>query len=111
MTAFAAALNEITALEKGKLPPTDTRLRPDQRFAEKGHLDEAEAWKVKLEEAQRQRRRVLEERGEEHRPKWFVKVATGQDGDEIWRMKGGKDGYWEERSRGAWSGVEDLFAG
>ena len=110
LTTFAAGLNEITAIEKGKLPPTDCRLRPDQRLAEQGDLDKAEDYKVKLEEAQRQRRRAMEERGEEHRPRWFVKAATGQDGEEVWRLKGGKDGYWEERAKGTWSGVMDLFA-
>lgn len=110
MTQFAVALNEVTSLEKGKLAPTDCRLRPDQRLAEDGKLDEAEVWKTKLEEAQRTRRRQLEERGEQHKPRWFFKVATGSDGDEVWRLKGGKDGYWEERARGTWTGVEDIFA-
>jgi 5-oxoprolinase (ATP-hydrolysing) len=111
LTTFAAGLNEITPVEKGKLPPTDCRLRPDQRLAEQGQLDEAEDWKVRLEEAQRQRRKVTEENGDEYRPRWFVKAATGPDGEEVWRLKGGKDGYWEERARGSWSGVADLFAG
>jgi 5-oxoprolinase (ATP-hydrolysing) len=112
LTTFAAGLNEITPLEKGRLPPTDTRLRPDQRLAEQGDLDGAEEWKVRLEEAQRQRRRVAEEQGEEHKPRWFVKAATGHDGgEEVWRLKGGKEGYWEERARGAWPGVVDLFTG
>ncbi|KAL2023139.1 hypothetical protein VTK56DRAFT_3745 [Thermocarpiscus australiensis] len=111
LTTFAASLNEITPVEKGKLPPTDSRLRPDQRLAEQGDLDRAEEWKVRLEEAQRQRRRAMEERGEEYKPRWFVKVATGQDGEEVWRLRGGKEGYWEERARGAWSGVVDIFAG
>ncbi|AEO55874.1 hypothetical protein MYCTH_2300156 [Thermothelomyces thermophilus ATCC 42464] len=110
LTTFAASLNEITSIEKGKLPPTDCRLRPDQRLAEQGQLDEAEEWKVKLEEAQRQRRRAMEERGEEYRPRWFVKAETTQDGEEVWRLKGGKDGYWEERAKGSWTGVLDLFA-
>ena len=110
MTAFAAGLNEMTPLEEGRLPPTDTRRRPDQRLAEEGRLDEAEGWKAKLEEAQRARRRQLEERGEEHRPKWFVKAATTQDGEEVWRFKGGKESYWEERARGNWGGIEDIFA-
>ena len=110
MTHFAVSLNEVTALEKGKLAPTDCRLRPDQRLAEDGELDDAEVWKTKLEEAQRTRRRQLEESGEQHKPRWFVKVATGPDGDEVWRLKGGKDGYWEERARGTWTGVEDIFA-
>ncbi|KAJ4395405.1 Oxysterol-binding protein 3 [Neurospora sp. IMI 360204] len=113
LTTFAASLNEITPLEKGKLPPTDSRLRPDQRFHEQGDLDSAEEWKVKLEEAQRVRRKEMEERGEEYKPKWFVKVATGQDGEEVWKLKGGKEGYWEERAKGGgqWTGVLDIFSG
>lgn len=108
-TAFAASLNEITPIEDGQLPPTDSRLRPDQRLAEAGKLDEAEEWKVKLEEAQRERRRKMEERGEVHKPRWFTKVAEGAEGDEVWRLKGGKDGYWEERARGSWGSVERIF--
>ncbi|KAF9881985.1 oxysterol-binding protein [Colletotrichum karsti] len=110
MTTFAAALNEVTEIEKGRLPPTDSRLRPDQRLAEKGDLDQAEEWKVKLEEAQRARRRVLEEKGEEHKPKWFVKAGQGPEGEEVWKLRTGKDSYWEERSKGTWSGVEDIFS-
>lgn len=110
LTTFAAGLNEITALEKGKLPPTDCRLRPDQRLAEQGQLDEAEERKVELEEAQRERRRVMEENGEEYKPRWFVQAESAQDGEEVWRLKGGKDGYWEERAKGTWTGTMDLFA-
>lgn len=109
MTQFAAGLNEITAVERGRLPPTDCRLRPDQRLAEEGKLDDAEEWKVKLEEAQRARRRDLEARGEEHRPRWFVRVDEAPEGEEVWRLKGGRDGYWEERARGEWKGVEAIF--
>ena len=109
LTSFAAGLNEITAIERDRLPPTDSRLRPDQRLAEQGDLDQAEEWKVRLEEAQRRRRREMEERGEEHRPRWFTRVATGPDGEEVWRLKGGKDGYWEERARGVWTGVLNIF--
>jgi hypothetical protein len=110
MTAFAASLNEITEIEKGKLPPTDCRLRQDQRLAEQGNLDEAEIWKVKLEEAQRARRRVLEERGEQHKPRWFVKAEESPEGEEVWRIKTGKDSYWEERAKGAWTGIEEIFS-
>ncbi|KAL8964254.1 MAG: hypothetical protein Q9183_004582, partial [Haloplaca sp. 2 TL-2023] len=41
-TAFAASLNEITGIEKGKLPPTDSRLRPDQSLVEEYSFEEAE---------------------------------------------------------------------
>ena len=110
-TTFAAGLNEITEVEKGKLPPTDTRLRPDQRAAENGDLEQAEVWKARLEENQRFRRREVEEKGEVHRPRWFVRVDGGDEGEEVWKLKGGKEGYWEERARGGWTGVENILAG
>jgi hypothetical protein len=110
LTTFAASLNEITDVEEGKLPPTDCRLRPDQRFAEQGNLDEAEIWKVKLEEAQRARRRDMEERGVTHSPRWFVKSDNAPDGEEVWKLKSGKDSYWEERARGSWTGVQEIFS-
>ena len=109
-TAFAATLNEITAMEKGKLPPTDSRLRPDQRAAEDGDLDRAEHWKAKLEEAQRARRKVMEEKDEEWQPKWFRRVEDGEGtGEEVWVARGGGDSYWERRKRKGWEDVEDLF--
>ena len=102
-TAFAATLNEITAMEKGKLPPTDSRLRPDQRTAEQGDLDKAENWKTKLEEAQRARRKVMEENGEKWQPRWFRRVEDGEGVDEeVWVVKVGRgEGYWERRKKGA----------
>lgn len=109
-TTFAASLNEITEIENGRLPPTDCRLRPDQRAAEQGNLDQAELWKAALEDKQRDRRKQLEERGELHKPRWFVKIEGGDDGEEVWKLKGGKEGYWEERSRGQWTSVEDVLA-
>ncbi|VUC28562.1 unnamed protein product [Clonostachys rosea] len=109
LTVFAASLNEITEVEKGKLPPSDCRFRPDQRLAEAGNFDEADDVKVKLEEAQRARRRVVEDSGEPYKPRWFVKAEDTPEGEEVWKIKGGKDGYWEERARGTWAGVEKLF--
>ncbi|KAI1201006.1 Oxysterol-binding protein-domain-containing protein [Nemania serpens] len=109
MTTFAAGLNEVTDVERNRLPPTDSRLRPDQRLAEQGNLDEAEIWKVRLEEAQRARRRDMEDNGEEYKPRWFYKVTDAPDGEELWRFRGGKDSYWEERAKGDWKGVEKIF--
>lgn len=110
LPAFAASLNEITPIEAGNVAPTDSRLRPDQRAVECGDLDEAEMLKARLEEAQRERRRVLEEKGEGWAPRWFVRVeGTEGMGEEVWRLKGGREGYWEERARGEWKGVESVF--
>lgn len=106
-TTFAATLNEITSIEKGKLPPTDSRLRPDQKAAEQGDFDSAEQIKVQLEDAQRKRRKQLEDEGIKFTPKWFTKVDGA---DDAWHLNTGKDGYWERRGKGDWSGVIDVFS-
>lgn len=108
LTTFAASLNEITTLEQGRLAPTDSRLRPDQRAMEEGDFGKAEEWKARLEEAQRARRKGLEERGEEWVPRWFGKLEGGE-GEEVWVAKGGREGYWEERERGGWDGLENVL--
>lgn len=110
LTRFAATLNEVTEIEKGKMAPTDSRLRPDQRMAENGDLDDAETWKQKLEEEQRVRRRQLEDSGAAYAPRWFVRADDeAADGEESWRIKTGKDSYWEERAKGAWTGITEIF--
>ena len=106
LTTFAATLNEITDNERGQLPPSDSRLRPDQRAAEEGDIDNAEELKQKLEEAQRRRRKAMEDAGEEWRPRWFERVDK-EGNEEIWRLKG-SDNYWDMRG-GGWEGVERIF--
>ena len=109
MTKFAAELNEITSVEEGKLPPTDSRLRADQRALEDGKYDDAERLKNEIEEGQRARRREMEASGEEWTPKFFIKVNNGDE--TIWKLKaGGPDGYWERRAKGDWSGVVDVLS-
>lgn len=108
MTLFAASLNEITRIEKDHLPPTDSRLRPDQKALEDCDHETAEQLKNRLEESQRERRRGLETKGEEWKPRWFTRVENGEE--LVWKMKNGKDGYWEERSRGTWTGVVPVLA-
>ncbi|GKZ23374.1 hypothetical protein AbraIFM66951_009272 [Aspergillus brasiliensis] len=109
LTAFAATLNEVTSIEDGKLPVTDSRLRPDQRALEDGDVDQAEAVKVQLEEGQRARRREMEAAGESWTPRWFTPVDDASGDESVWRLKSGKDGYWEERSKGSWTGVVPVF--
>uniref|UniRef100_A0A453H691 PH domain-containing protein n=1 Tax=Aegilops tauschii subsp. strangulata TaxID=200361 RepID=A0A453H691_AEGTS len=53
-TSFAITLNELTPGLKEKLPPTDSRLRPDQRCLENGEYERANAEKLRLEQRQRQ---------------------------------------------------------
>ncbi|KAF8973772.1 oxysterol binding protein [Flammula alnicola] len=91
-TSYGITLNELTNDLVGKLPPTDSRHRPDVRALENGELDLAEEEKLRIEQVQRDRRN----RGEERQPRWFRQV-----GDE-WQYTGG---YWENRSRG-WKQAE-----
>lgn len=108
LTTFAASLNELTPLEKGRLAPTDSRLRPDQRAVEEGDFSKAEEWKAKLEEGQRRRRKVLEEKGTQWIPRWFAEMEEEGD-DQVWVAKVGGEGYWEEREMGSWKGIEKVF--
>ena len=119
-TPFAATLNEITALEQNALPPTDSRLRPDQRAYEAGDVDKAEDLKVKLEEGQRRRRKEMETAGEEWKVRWFERVSEkhGEEGEEVWRMRGPQEpgaNYWDVREAvvgfkgGKWDGVREVF--
>ncbi|KAJ8511695.1 hypothetical protein OPV22_002129 [Ensete ventricosum] len=68
LTSFAITLNEITSDLKGKLPPTDSRLRPDQRHLENGEYEKANSDKLRLERRQRMSRK-LQENG--WKPRWF----------------------------------------
>ncbi|XP_008839769.1 oxysterol-binding protein-related protein 3 [Nannospalax galili] len=82
-TQFALALNEMDPSSKSLLPPTDTRFRPDQRFLEEGNIEEAEMQKQRIEQLQRERRRVLEENNMEHQPRFFRK-----SNDDSWVSNG-----------------------
>ena len=57
---FAVELNEVTSVERSHIPPTDARLRPDQKALEEGRIKEAENIKLRVEQAQRDRRRQRE---------------------------------------------------
>lgn len=105
-TSFAAALNEITEVEDHHLPPTDSRLRPDQQALEAGDSDKAEGLKARLEERQRARRKLLETHGQTYKPQFFEKVAESDE--EVWLLKQA-GGYWEKRAAGDWSGVQAVF--
>lgn len=94
-TSWGTTLNEITPGMEGRLPPTDSRYRPDVRALEEGYLDRAEAEKERLEELQRERRRI----GRDREPQWFRR-----EGDE-WVYAGG---YWEQRAKG-WKAVDPLW--
>ncbi|GFQ02715.1 oxysterol-binding protein-related protein 1d [Phtheirospermum japonicum] len=98
LTPFAVSLNEVTPGLLEKLPPTDSRMRPDQRHLENGEYELANAEKLRLEQLQRQARK-LQDRG--WQPRWFSK-----DEDGCYHYTGG---YWEAREKNNWDGIPDVF--
>ncbi|XP_072958634.1 oxysterol-binding protein-related protein 2A-like [Typha angustifolia] len=100
LSSFAITLNELTSELQGKLPPTDSRLRPDQRYLENGEYEKANAEKLRLERRQRMSKK-MQENG--WKPRWFQKV----DKDESFQYVGG---YWEAREHKNWDGCLDIFS-
>ncbi|GKU95519.1 hypothetical protein SLEP1_g8871 [Rubroshorea leprosula] len=99
LTSFAITLNELTPGLKEKLPPTDSRLRPDQRYLENGEYERSNAEKQRLEKRQRMSRK-LQENG--WKPRWFQKESENGS----FRYVGG---YWDAREQGKWDGCPNIF--
>ncbi|ESZ90553.1 hypothetical protein SBOR_9060 [Sclerotinia borealis F-4128] len=110
LTPFVLTFNDINDNIRPWLPPTDSRLRPDQRAMEDGEYDLAATEKNRLEEKQRARRREREQVGEAFVPRWFEKSKCPITGEEFWAFN---DKYWNEREKAAtgeaWTDVEDIF--
>lgn len=106
LTPFVVTLNALPPSLKPHLPPTDTRLRPDQRAMEDGEYDFAATEKNRVEEKQRAKRRERENKGEEFTPKWFSKGRCEITGEEYWVNNGE---YWKKRDEGDWRVCEDIF--
>ncbi|KAI5464465.1 Oxysterol-binding protein-domain-containing protein [Mariannaea sp. PMI_226] len=113
LTPFVLTFNHIDDQLKPWLAPTDSRLRPDQRAMEDGEYDFAAEEKNRLEQNQRARRRVREERGEDFMPAWFSKARCEVTGEEYWQFNGK---YWEQREKAgpngdgsAWAGLEPIY--
>ncbi|AQL05611.1 Oxysterol-binding protein-related protein 2A [Zea mays] len=99
LSTFAITLNELTPELKEKLPPTDSRLRPDQRHLENGEYEKANAEKLRLETRQRMARKMQESGW---KPRWFQRDSE----DGTYRYVGG---YWEAREQRTWVGCNDIF--
>ncbi|XP_014838453.1 PREDICTED: oxysterol-binding protein-related protein 3-like [Poecilia mexicana] len=97
-TQFAVELNELDSSLRPLLPPTDTRFRPDQRLLEEGNIDGAEEQKQRIEQLQRERRRVLQDNSMIHQPRFFKKSK-----DDTWVTN---NTYWEQRRDPGFSKVD-----
>eukprot|EP01018_Ginkgo_biloba_P036541 Gb_20842 [translate_table: standard] len=99
LTSFAITLNELTPGLKEKLPPTDSRLRPDQHHLECGEFELANAEKLRLEQKQREAYK-LQEKG--WQPRWFRR----ENDKSTFQYVGG---YWEARENVCWEGCLNIF--
>ena len=106
-TTFTGTLNKITEIEKGMLPHTDSRLRPDMKVYENGDVAQAEILKGELEEGQRQRRKELETIDQPHVPTFFKN--TEEDGSGDWVYITGEKSYWNRRKNQDWDDLVKLW--
>lgn len=94
LTPFAITLNAFPDKLKPWLPPTDSRLRPDQRAMEEGRYDDASEDKHRVEEKQRAARRKRESEQKEYSPVWFNLTKHPVTGDNYYKPTGD---YWSKR--------------
>jgi hypothetical protein len=100
---------------KDKLPPTDSRLRPDQRSYEEGDQQKADQIKEKLEQNQRSASELCGllvtsppdlKRRTARREKW--EKGEQEPAPPIWFKEAGKEDYqfkgeyWEKREKKDW---------
>lgn len=105
-TSFAMTLNQLFDEHQDKLPPSDTRFRPDQRMMEWGRVEDAEAEMMRLVERQRETRAAFEATGQEWQPRWFRQLAHLKDSGDEWQFTGH---YWDAREKRDWSNVPQLW--
>ncbi len=113
-SAFMAGLNELPSADvavPGSLPPTDSRLRPDQRLLEQGRYAAANAQKQRLEEKQRAARARAASAGGPPPPRWFRRAeppaALAEDAKGLWYEYAG--GYWEAAAAREWGDAPRIF--
>lgn len=102
-TDFVKQLNYVSEdmKQSGYLPPTDSRLRGDQRLFEEGKWNEADDEKCRLEEKQRKHRKEKEAAKQEHIPLFFNVVQEmnpfTKEMETNYKLKEGQDNYWLRR--------------
>ena len=103
---FSLQLNYLSDELREKLPPTDSRLRPDQRALENGDTENAVREKHRLEEAQRARRKAMQEDQIIYNPSYFEQKKVEETGEVIWQSN---LQYWRNREQKDWSCLPLIF--
>jgi hypothetical protein len=94
-TDFSVNLNNLTDEMKQQLPPTDSRFRPDQRALEMQDYELASKEKHRLEEKQRQTRKIREKSKFKYKPVFFEETYDDLTGELIYLYNGT---YWDLRN-------------
>lgn len=110
-TKFAGSLNKITDIERGYLPPTDSRFRPDILVYRSGDVPKAEELKISIEDEQREKRKELEISGKVHKPMFFKQVGGDPNSPETgeWVYIKGEKSYWNRREGNDWNDIPTLW--
>ena len=96
---FTLQLNHLPDGLRTKLPPTDSRFRPDQRALENGDVEQAAQQKELLENRQRETRKHRElNPGNDFVASYFEKVVDPLTQEEAY-VYGTKRDYWQDRSK------------
>ena len=90
-TNFAIQLNYNPESLKHNLPSTDCRQRPDQLALENGQIDLATSEKLRIEEKQREARRMLQE---PYKASYFEEQVEPISGETMYVMV---NDYWEAK--------------
>jgi hypothetical protein len=107
--SYACNLNYLpTECElSNQLPPTDSRLRPDQRALEDRDMENAEKEKTRIENNQRLRHKKFEEEKIKYEPNYFVEVLEDKTNDYVYIYKGD---YWGDRKNKNFSHLHNIFS-
>jgi hypothetical protein len=105
---IALQYNNLPEQLRGKLPPTDSRFRTDQRCLEEGELERANGEKKRLENKQRTRMNLMKKNKEDYKPRYFEEENDEDTKGNLisFRYIGG---YWKDRKKQNWAGMPDLF--
>lgn len=107
LTDFSSNLNYLTEELKKVIPPTDSRLRPDQRALEQHEFDFAAKEKHRLEEKQRKKRKENEKnKNYKHNPMYFTETYDDLSGELIYEYN---NKYWEDRNNRRFDHFPDLY--
>lgn len=110
MSEYSCNLNYLPNENESDLanviPPTDSRLRSDQRALEIGNITEAEKEKIRIENNQRARHKQFEEEKIKYEPNYFADVYESKSNEYVYIYKGG---YWEDRKNKNFCHLHNIF--